>query len=285
MTFEGLFVFSHELQLLVNHVGAHINVAAAHGEDKVAFLSVFADVIRDLLKGVETYGVRNLRAEVARVDVVGICLSDGQDLGDYRDVGNLQSLGKVVEEHRGAREGVGLENRPDLAEAHVHSRVEGGCELRGVMREVVGDGDSVGSAEDFKAAVNSAELVQVLGDLVRCSAEVVSCCRRRERVVDVVLSGDNQLYARELFALVKQVVLLVNPLVGAEVDRAVVAVFAEAEGDLVELNVLYGVEGVFVVAVDNEETRGQLCEFLKGFLYVVEVLEVVEVVGVDIEDN
>ncbi len=76
-----------------------------------------------------------------------------------------------------------------------------------------------------------------------------------------------------------------NALVGAEVDRAVVAVFAEAEGDLVELNVPDGVECILVVAVDNEQTRGQLSELLKGLLDVVEVLEVVEVVGVDVEDN
>ena len=100
-----------------------------------------------------------------------------------------------------------------------------------------------------------------------------------------MLAGDDQLHARELLALVKQVVLLVNALVGAEVDRAVVAVFAEAEGDLVELNVPDGVECILVVAVDNEQTRGQLSELLKGLLDVVEVLEVVEVVGVDVEDN
>ena len=76
-----------------------------------------------------------------------------------------------------------------------------------------------------------------------------------------------------------------NALVGTYVNRAIIAVFTEAEGDFFYVNVLNRVEGDLVVAVDNEQTCCLLGELVERLFDVVEVLKIVEVIRVDIEDN
>ena len=78
-----------------------------------------------------------------------------------------------------------------------------------------------------------------------------------------MLAGYNKLDVAKLFAPVIKVVLLVNALVGAYILGAVVAVFAEAEGDFLYIYILDAVEGVFVVAVKHQKTRGLLCKLIK----------------------
>ena len=68
--FLSLFIF------LYNQVGAFVNVAAAEGQDKVAFLGFPHNVIGDLLKGAEVAGTGDLCLKVAGVDVVGVLLTD-----------------------------------------------------------------------------------------------------------------------------------------------------------------------------------------------------------------
>ena len=103
-------------------ISAHVDVAAAEGDDQITVLGMLLDILGDVIEGVDAHASGDLCAEIGVIDVVGVGLANRQDLGDDRDVGNRQRLGKVVQQQRCTAEGVRLEHRPYFLEAHLHRR-------------------------------------------------------------------------------------------------------------------------------------------------------------------
>ena len=133
--------------------------------------------------------------------------------------------------------------------------------------------------------MNAGEFAEVFGDLLGRCAEIVRAGGTGEGVVDIVSARYHEVDLTELFALVHEVELFVRALDVAQVDGVVVVCFTEAEGDHRQGDVLDRVKDVLVVAVVDDQSGGQMTEFVEALLDVVERLEVVEVVGVDVGDN
>ena len=153
------------------------------------------------------------------------------------------------------------------------------------MRKVVRDRDASRISEDLKTSVNAGEGVQILRDLSGSRAEIVCSSRCCERIVDIVSAGNLQRDITELFTLVHQIEFLVGALDISEICGIVVVGLSEAKGDHRQGDVLDRVEDVLVVAVDDQCAGGQVTELVERFLDIVERLEVVEVIGVDVEDH
>ena len=243
------------------------------------------DVLCDLFKGVEADAALHLRAEVGVIDVIGVGLANRQDLGDDRDVGDRQRLGEVVQQQRGAGEGVRLEYRPNLAEAHFHRGAEGRGQLCGMMCKVVGYRDALRRAENLKAAVNAGELAEILRDLRRLRTEIMRTGGGGESVVDIMSAGNLQVDLAEQLAFMHQVEFFIRALAVPEVHRIVIVCLAETEGDHRDRDVLDRVEDVFIVAVVDDQSRRQVTEYVEALFDVVERFEVVEVIRVDISDD
>lgn len=279
----ALLFFS--LKSFEDHVRAHIDVAAAEGDDEVILLRVVHDILGDILEGVNADAAFDLRAEVGVVDIVGVGFANRQDLRNDRDVRDAQRLREVVEQERGAGEGVRLEDRPDLAEAHLHRGAQCCGQLCGMMREVVGYRDALRRAEDLKAAVYAGELAEILRDLRGLCAEIMRAGCGGESVVDIMSAGDLQVDLAEQLALVHQVELFIRALAVSEVHGVVVVGFSEAEGDHRELYVFDRVEDVLVIAVVDDKPRGQVTELVEALFDIVERFEVVEMICVDVGDD
>ena len=243
------------------------------------------DILRDLLKGVDAQAARHLGAEVGVVDVVGVGLAHGEDLADDRDVRYGQRGGKVVEQQCGSAVGVGLEDRPYLLVAHLHRGGERGGQLGGMMRKVVGDRDASRCAEDLKAAVHAGELVQILGDLLRRRAQIVGAGGGGEGIIDIVAAGHLQVDLTELLAPVHEVELFIRAHDIAQIRGVVVVRLAETEGDRRQLCIFDRLQHVLVVTVDDQGVRGQVAELVERLLDIIQGLEVIKVIGVDVEDD
>ena len=272
-------------QRFEDHVRAHINVATAQGEDEIVLFGVIDDILCDLFKSVDAQTAGHLGAQVGVVDVVGVGFAHGEDLADDRHVRDAQSGGKVVQQQRGAAVGVGLKDRPYLLIAHFHCGGERGGQLGGVVGKVVGDRDAARRAQDLKAAVHTGEFVQVLGDLRGCCAQIMGTGGSGERVVDIVAAGHLQVDFAQLFALVHEVKFFISAHDVAQVGGIVVIGLAEAEGDRRQIYVLQRLQHILIVAVDDEGVGGQVTELVEGLFDIIQRFEVVEVVGVDIEDD
>lgn len=272
-------------QRLEDHVRAHIDVAAAEGDDEVVLLRVLDDVFGDVLKGVDTHAALDLCAEIGIVDVVGVGLADRQDLRDDRHIGDTQRLGEVIEQESGTGEGVRLEYRPDLSKAHFHRGAQGRGQLCGMMREVVGYGDAARRAEYLKASVNACKFAEILRDLLSGRAEVMRGGSRGEGVVDIVSAGHHQIDLTQLFALVHEVKGLVRALDISEVRGIVIVGLSETEGDRRDGHVLDHVEDILIVAVVDDQARGQVTELVEALFDVVERFEIIQMIRVNVGDD
>lgn len=178
-----------------------------------------------------------------------------------------------------------LEHRPYLAEAHLHCGAEGRGELGGMVGEVIRDGNAAGSAENLKATVNAGELAQILCNLLRRRAQIVGGGCGRERVVDIVPAGHHQVDLTELLALVHEVEFFIRALDIPQVSGIIVVRFAKAEGDHREGDVFDRVQHIFIIAVVDDQPRGQVTELVEALLDIVEGFEIVQMIGVDVGDD
>ncbi len=273
------------MQCLEDHVRTHVDVTAAEGDDQIILLRVLDNVLGDILKGVDTHAALDLGTEVGVVDVVGVGLAYRQDLRDDRRVGDAQRLGEVIQQQRGAGEGVRLEHCPYLSKAHFHCGAEGRGQLGGMMCKVICNRDAARCAEDLKASVYAGELAQILRDLLGRRAQIMRGSSGGKRVVDIVSARNHQVDLTELFALVHQVKGLVSALDVVQIRGIVVVGFSETEGDHRERNVLDRVKDVLVVAVVDDQTRGQVTELVEALLDIVERFEVIEVIRINVGDD
>ena len=156
-----------------------------------------------------------------------------------------------------------------------------------MVRVVVHDADvGLGPSQHVEPAVRAFELVQGLDDGFRPDAQHVAARKGRQRVEDVVLSRNGKLDPAENLPAVVHIELRHSFPAEADVAGVVVAAGVEPEGHRVRQafdDTFY--KGIAVVGDHDPIRRDQSGELVKGTGDVLNVLEIIQVVGVDVEDD
>ncbi len=82
-----------------DHIGTHIDVAAADGNNQIARTCFLSDVIGNFLKGFEPYTAVYFVGKVFGIDIVGVYFTNGENFRKNGVVGDREDFCKFVKEH------------------------------------------------------------------------------------------------------------------------------------------------------------------------------------------
>ena len=158
--------------------------------------------------------------------------------------------------------------------------------LARMVRVIVVHIRAVEFALKLKSSARSGKACKTVFYCRRLYAEADAGRRCGQGVLDVVYAGDVQRHAGEELAVAVDVELAVGAD-AVDVARVDVGLVGEAEGEELATQGREGVHGVAVVDVGDDlaALRHLGGEFAEGALHVLQVGEVVEVVGLNVEDD
>ena len=157
---DSLLVVGH------HHLAGLVDVAAAQGDDKVARLCVLLDPVGSGLQAVHQHGAGDLGGQLGAGDGGVVGFTAAHDGGQHGDVGDLQHVHEVVEQHLGAAVCKRLVHGDQALVAHFLGGVQGSAQLGGVVGVVVDDQCTVALAVHLKAAAGTLEVQGGIGALL-----------------------------------------------------------------------------------------------------------------------
>ena len=134
-----------------------IHVTRSDRQYEIARLRGLAQVVFDLLKGLEKARAVNLFGKIRRGDAEEIFFARGEYLGKVDDVGALELTDEIVKQRHRARIGVRLENDDGALVAERFDRVQQRLELARMMGIVVINVRAVKFALELKSSARSGE--------------------------------------------------------------------------------------------------------------------------------
>ncbi len=180
---------------------------------------------------------------------------------------------------------MGLEDHDGPAVAPPRNGVQGCLELAGMVGIVVIDIRTVVNALELHAPGSAGEGNQATGHGFGLDAQGPGGGNGGKGVHAVVLAQNPQVYMGIEAALAHHVETGMPPI---KVQGINVHIRGQAKGDEAAVNALERIHGVLVHAVGNDNAAilgGQLCKLTEGVLDVLQVLEEVQMVGVDIQND
>ena len=169
---------------------------------------------------------------------------------------------------------------------HCLGSLQGGGQLGGMVGVVVRNGHAVHGALDLEASAGATEIPQPFSNLCKGQSHAVTGSNGCQCIEDVVLAWYLEGDFAQSFAVLHNGKR--RPGAGEVLDlhRTVIHTLAASEGNhLLALDTLNCLEGIGVVAVVNDGLACHRSEGMEGLDDVFEGAEVVEVIGIDIQDD
>lgn len=270
---------------------AHLfNIPGTQGEDRIAGLSPAAHQLRRFFKalGIIDLGASALGDGVSQhggADIAGIGLTGSVDIQKHKAVHLVKAFDEVLKQGLGPGIGVGLEYAVQPPVGQLPGRSQRGLDFGGMMGIIVENVGAAVVAGLFKAAVGSGKAGKDMGGLLQRDAGMIGHRHGSAGVQHVVPAHDLQLDLRRRLTIVQQGEGIAS-MVLAEGHSAPGSALLEAEGfaGAGSLGQHPQHPGVVRIAQGEAAGRRQLDKPGKGRFNGLNILEIIEMIGVDIEN-
>ena len=268
-----------------HHLAGLVDVAAAEGDDQIALPGVLLDPLGGLLQTVHQNRAGDLSGQFCAGNGGIVGLTAAHDRGQHGDIGDLEHIHKVVEQHLGAAVCKRLVDGDQTLVAHLLGSGQGGAQLGGMMCIIVHDQSTVALAVDLKAAAGALEVQGGIGALLHGQADEAADGAHGKRIVNVVVAGHSQTdMAGDLVPLL-QVELKEAGLVFIHVQCLIIAVVLDAKGAHAAVQRVHDIHGVLVVRIGKDHELGHQGKALEGELQLAHAAVVIQMVVVDVQHN